>query len=258
MGGRMEQALIGAGGSILNYCLRLRSRVLPPLCLLCAAPSSHANLCDGCRAELPYLPAERCPRCAAPSLRSEVCGSCLAHPPQYDRVLCACAYAFPLDRVIQRFKFAADLAAAPLLAELLAGAIHAADLPDVIVPMPLSDARLQSRGFNQALELARLLARSTGIRLAPRGCVRVRHDEAQSALPFAQRSRNVRGAFVSLQDFSGLAVAVVDDVLTTGATLNEVAAVLRRAGATRVQGWIAARTLPPGSPTRSLGAEATL
>jgi ComF family protein len=228
--------------------------VLPPLCLLCAAPSSHANLCDGCRTELPYLPAERCPRCAAPSPQGFICGACLAHPPHYDRVLCACAYAFPLDRVIQRFKFAADLAAAPLLAQLMAGAIDAADLPDVIVPMPLSDERLRSRGFNQALELARLLTRATGVRLAPRGCMRVRHDAAQSALPFAQRSRNVRGAFVSLEDFSGLSVAVVDDVLTTGATLNEVASVLRRTGAARVQGWIAARTLPPGAQPPSLRA----
>ena len=248
----MERALIGAGGSILNYCLRLRQHMLPPLCLLCSATASHGNLCEGCRTELPYLPAERCPRCAAPSLHSQICGTCLAHPPHYDRVLCACAYAFPLDRVILRFKFSSYLAAAPLLAELLAGAVDPADLPDVIVPMPLSEERLRSRGFNQALELARLLARFTGIRLALQGCVRVRHDEAQSALPFARRSRNVRGAFVCLEDFGGLSVAVVDDVLTTGATLNEVALVLRRAGAARVQGWIAARTLPPGAPTAHL------
>ncbi len=243
----MESALIDAGNSILNYCLRLRRHALPPLCLLCSAPAASGNVCEPCRAELPYLPAERCTRCAAPAQSSQVCGACLADPPQFDRVLAACAYAFPLDRLIQRYKFSSYLAAAPLLAELLAPAVDPADLPDVIVPMPLSPQRLRERGFNQSLELARLLARRCRIELAPQGCIRVRHDEAQSALPLAQRSRNVRGAFVSLQDFSGRSVAVVDDVLTTGATLGELAAVLRRAGAARVQGWIVARTLAGAS-----------
>ena len=158
-------------------------------------------------------------------------------------MLAACAYTFPLDRVIQRFKFSGYLAAAPLLAELLTPQLDENDMPDVIVPMPLSPQRLRERGFNQALELARALARRTGVALRAEGCMRVRHSEAQSALPWPQRRANVRGAFVSLEDFSGLSVAVVDDVLTTGATLDEVASVLRRTGAVRIQGWVAARTL---------------
>ena len=113
---------------------------------------------------------------------------------------------------------------------------------DVIVPMPLSSERLRERGFNQSLELARLLSRDTGIPLSAQGCLRVRHSQAQSDLPLAERIRNVRGAFVCVQDFSGQSVAVVDDVLTTGATLDEVALVLRRAGAVRIEGWVAART----------------
>jgi ComF family protein len=196
---------------------------------------------------MPYLPQSRCPRCAAPTLDGQTCGACLARPPRFDRVLAPCEYAFPLDRVIQRFKFSGFLAAAPLLAELMRPAIEAAaSRPDVIVPMPLSTQRLRERGFNQSLELARLLGKQTGIALAARGCVRIRHGKAQSDLPLAERVRNVRGAFVTLEDFSGLSVAVVDDVVTTGATLDEVAAVLRRAGAARVEGWVAARTLPPG------------
>ena len=239
---------MGAGGSILNYCLRLRQRALPPLCLLCSAPAAAGNVCAPCARDMPYLPWSRCPRCAVPTLAAEICGACLVRPPRFDRVLAPCAYDFPLDRVVQRFKFAGYLPAAPLLAELMMGTIEAeAARADVIVPMPLSRERLRERGFNQSLELARLLAGKTGIALAARGCLRVRHGEAQSDLPLAERAGNVRGAFVTREDFSGLAVAVVDDVVTTGATLDEVAGVLRRAGAFRIEAWVAARTLPPGS-----------
>lgn len=248
-----EKTLIGAGRSILNYCLRLRQHALPPLCLLCSAPAAAGNLCAPCAADMPYLPASRCPRCAVPTFAGEVCGACLVRAPRFERVRVPCEYAFPLDRVIQRFKFSGYLAAAPLLAELMLRAIGAeAAQADVIVPMPLSRERLRERGFNQSLELARLLARTTGVPLAARGCIRTRHGEAQSDLPLAERARNVRGAYVTLEDFSGLAVAVVDDVLTTGATLDEVAAVLRRAGAWRVEGWVAARTLAPGSYGRDV------
>lgn len=240
--------MVNAGRSILNYCFRLRQHALPPLCLLCHAPAAQGNLCTSCRDELPYLPLEHCPSCAVSSFGGAVCGQCLAHPPRFDRVVAACEYAFPLDRMIQRFKFSNKLAIGPLLASLLRTAIeHEAAPADVIVPMPLSSERLRERGFNQALELARLVSRDTGIPVLAQACVRIRHSEAQSDLPLAARIRNVRGAFACVQDFDGQSVAVVDDVLTTGATLNEVASVLRKAGATRIEGWVAARTPAAGS-----------
>lgn len=172
-----------------------------------------------------------------------MCGACLADPPGFDRAVAPCAYAYPLDRLIQRFKYAGNLAAAPLLADLMLPAIAREPKPDLIVPMPLSRERLRERGFNQSLELARLLAAATDVPLAPEACVRVRHGAAQSALPWASRARNVRGAFVCVEDMSGRSVAIVDDVLTTGATLTELARALRLRGATRISGWIAARTL---------------
>jgi ComF family protein len=194
------------------------------------------------------LPASRCPRCAAPSFADQPCGACLANPPQFDRVLAPCAYAFPLDRLIQRLKFSGYLAAVPLLAELMADEIERAqDNPDAIVAVPLSSERLRERGFNPSLEIARLLSRRTGIGLMTHACQRVRHGDPQSALEWSQRRRNVRGAFVATADLRTLSIAVVDDVLTTGATLNEVAAALRQAGAARVVGWIGARTLRPGA-----------
>jgi ComF family protein len=239
--------LFNLGRAILNYCSTLRQQALPALCLLCAAPAKSANLCDGCRADLPELPRDRCPVCAEPTLAAAVCGACLAHPPRFERVLAPAAYAYPLDRLIQSFKYSGNLAVAPLLVDLMLPAILAEPLPDVIVPMPLSAERLRERGFNQSLEIAKLIGRRAGIALRSQACVRVRHGEAQSALPFARRADNVRGAFVCMEDFAGLAVAVVDDVLTTGATLNELARVLRHRGAARVVGWMAARTLANGA-----------
>jgi ComF family protein len=240
--------LINPGRAILNYCHALRQQMLPALCLLCAAPATRGNLCLPCRDELPYLPPSRCPRCAAPSFDEQTCGACLANPPQFDQVIAACSYAFPLDRLIQRLKFSGYLAAVPLLADLLLEEIERAQCrPDAILALPLSRERLRERGFNPSLEIARVLARETGIALVTEACVRVRHGQAQSALASSERQRNVRGAFACTASLHGLSIAVVDDVLTTGSTLNEVASVLRKSGAERVVGWIATRTPAPNT-----------
>lgn len=228
---------------ILNYCAAIRQRALPAQCLLCAAPAGAGNLCAACRSDLPYLSPERCPRCALASIDGQVCGACLVHPPTFDRAVAACTYAFPLDRVIQRFKYGGMLAAAPLLADLMLAAIGGAKRPDLIIPMPLSRERLRERGFNQALELARPIASALDIALAPAACIRVAHGAPQSALPWKERAANVRGAFVCMQDLTGCSVAVVDDVLTTGATLNELARVLRLRGAAEITAWVAARAM---------------
>ena len=172
-----------------------------------------------------------------------MCGACLAHPPHFDAIAAPCAYAFPLDRLIHSFKYSGNLAVAPLLADLMAAAVTRHPLPDMIIPMPLSAERLRERGFNQSLELAKLLANRTGVALESRTCERVRHSAPQTALPWAERAANIRGAFVCMADVQGRSIAVVDDVLTSGATLNEIARVLRLRGAARITGWIAARTL---------------
>jgi ComF family protein len=114
----------------------------------------------------------------------------------------------------------------------------------VLVPMPLADGRLRERGFNQSQEIARHLARLSGIPLLPHACRRVRNTLPQATLPWKERAKNIRGAFVCDADFNGRHVAIVDDVMTTGATLNELARNLKKAGAARVTGLIAARTLP--------------
>jgi ComF family protein len=171
-----------------------------------------------------------------------VCGACLDQPPRYARVVAPFSYGYPLDAVIRAYKYGGRLAHARLLGAALA-AVATRDA-DAIVAMPLTPARLAERGFNQALEIARIVARATGIPLLPFACRKVVDTPPQAALPWAERAKNVRRAFVCDADLTGRRIAVVDDVLTTGATLDELARVLRKAGAAEVVGWVVARTLP--------------
>jgi len=213
-------------------------------CFLCRG-TAEALLCAQCDADLPRLAAgpALCPRCALASPGGAVCGRCLARPPSFDATQAALAYAFPADVLIQSLKFRGELALAPLLGALLLRCVSGARV-DCIVPVPLSQERLRSRGYNQALEIARTVAASTGVRLRPDLCVRARDTAAQMDLPLEERERNVRGAFECPQFVGTGTVAVLDDVMTTGATLEQVAATLKRAGAERVVNWVVARTPP--------------
>jgi len=213
-------------------------------CYLCRG-AAGAVLCAACDADLPRLEGPRCPRCALASPAGEVCGRCLAHAPAYDATSAALAYAFPADVLVQGLKFRGELALAPLLGALLAARLERADRVDFVLPVPLAAARLRERGFNQALEIARHVAPAAGARLEPRLAERSRDTAAQMNLPRAERARNVRGAFRCARALEGAAVALVDDVMTSGATLDELAATLKRAGAARVVNWVVARTPVP-------------
>ena len=226
---------------IFNKCVKLSQHLLPQNCQLCGAKSADA-LCLPCAAELPWLRGERCSVCAMPLPSGAVCGACLERPPRFDRVDAVFAYRFPIDTLIHAYKYGGRLALARPMGEMLAG--RATRDVDAIVPMPLAHGRLAERGFNQALEIARVAAAHTGIRLLPGACRKVADTPPQAALPWQERARNVRRAFVCDAVLDGMRVAVVDDVLTTGATLNELARVLRKAGAAAVVGWVVARTLP--------------
>jgi ComF family protein len=214
-------------------------RLLGGSCFLCRG-KADALLCAACDADLPRLGAELCPRCALASPAGAVCGRCLSQPPAYDATRAAFAYAFPADALIQALKFRGELALAPLLGNFLSKSISG-ERVDCVVPVPLSAARLRERGYNQALEIARGVAAAARAPLAPELCERRRETAAQMDLPLAERARNVRGAFHCPRVVSGT-VAVVDDVMTTGGTLDEVAAALKRAGAARVVNWVVART----------------
>jgi ComF family protein len=209
-------------------------------CFLCRGKAG-AILCAPCNADLPRLGPELCPRCALASPGGALCGRCLTQPPAYDATHAAFAYAFPADALIQALKFRGELALAPLLADFLAARIPARQA-DCVVPVPLSAERLRSRGYNQALEIARRVSAATGTRLAPELCERSRDTATQMDLPLEERARNVRGAFHCPGIVGGATVAVLDDVMTTGATLEEMASTLKRAGAARVVNWVVART----------------
>jgi len=213
-------------------------------CFLCRGAASTV-LCAACDADLPRLGGPLCPRCALPSPAGEVCGRCLARAPAYDATTAALAYAFPADVLVQALKFRGELALAPLLGALLGAQLERAARVDFVLPVPLAAARLRARGFNQALEIARPVASAAGARLEPLLAERSRDTASQMELPYAERSKNVRGAFRCGRSLAGAAVALVDDVMTTGATLDELAATLKRAGAARVVNWVVARTPAP-------------
>lgn len=202
--------------------------------------------CEPCGAALPYLPEAHCPVCALPTPAGAVCGRCLKKHPQFDRTVAVFAYKFPLDKLVQAFKFDEQLHLAASLADTLAERITTR--PDCIVPMPLHAARLKQRGHNQSLELARRVARKLGIPLLAHACRRVRDTPPQSALKWKEREKNLRRAFHCGEGVTGKHVAIMDDVMTSGASLNELALALRRKGAREISAWVVARTLPHDNP----------
>jgi ComF family protein len=234
-------ALSNCRGAILNGCARIAQWCLPTACVLCGEMAENATLCSACDRALPRLPPERCARCAVPLPAGDICGTCIRTPPVYDGVSAVYTYDFPVDALIHAYKYGGRLTLAPLFAAALA---PVAPEVDAIVPMPLSMQRLRERGFNQAAELARAVGAVTHTPVLARACRKPRETPPQAALPWAARAKNVRGAFVCDADVTGRRIAIIDDVMTTGATVNELARVLKRAGAAEVTAWIVARTLP--------------
>jgi len=242
------------GLSIYRKAISALGRLLPQDCAVCGQQSGARALCAACEAVLPLsFPRRReqtvalCPVCALPTADGAVCGACLRSPPHFDATLAVFNYAFPVEHLVQALKYRRHLPLAGWLAETLAETINAREGTqdaDCIVPLPLSPARIRQRGFNQAQEIARPLARALNLPLLPDACHRVRDSAPQASLPWKARHANIRHAFECRVDFTGQRVAVVDDVMTTGATLNEFARVLKQHGAARVENWVAARTLP--------------
>lgn len=227
----------------IDNCVKtLLDNFLPWRCLVCAGTADQDYaLCRGCERALPQVdPA--CPCCAAATPVAYLCGRCLRAPPAFDQTLAAFRYAPPLAGLIQTLKYRRDLRIAPTLGRIFTRVLlpRVAHMPDAIVPVPLHRRRLRQRGFNQALELARPLARATGVPL--RFATRHHHGRPQAELGMRERRGNLRGAFGVPPRLGARRVAIVDDVMTTGATAHELAGALKRAGATHVQVWVLART----------------
>ena len=233
----------GLRGRVAFWLRNDASRLLwPSRCLVCAEPGLDGmDLCGDCDASLPRL-RHACRRCAIPLAQAGTCGACLRSLSPVGRVHAACEYAAPIDRLMPRFKFHEDLAAGRVLSQLMTEAFFSLERPDALVPIPLHVRRLRSRGYDQALELARPVARALRIPLQARLLVRRRATAPQSERDAPARRRNVRGAFqVRAHAAVPRHVVLVDDVMTTGATLQAAASALLLAGAERVDAWVCAR-----------------
>ena len=233
--------------SLLQPWHMLSRWLLPLRCLLCGAPGEHGmDLCAACAAELPRN-RSCCACCALPlPVPAALCGECQRHAPPWQAAWAPFRYGWPLDRLEARFKFGRDLAAGRVLATLWQREATPLPKPGLLLPVPLHTGRLRRRGYNQALELAKPLARHFGLPLRHDVLLRSRGTAAQTELDATSRRRNVRGAF-AVRAGSALPahVAVLDDVMTTGATLAECARVLKRAGVRRVDVWALARAPSP-------------
>lgn len=240
---------------VIALLARLVDALLPPQCACCGLPAGGKPVCPGCLADLPWLPVV-CIRCGLPLPRGETrCppGECELSPGSAVAGLWApLAYEYPVDRLVQRAKFGRSLPVCHALGQLLVAGLDGIatpghDPPPLVLPVPLHWQRQRQRGFNQATEIARVLARATGWSLQPRLLRRIRATREQSGLAAAVRRRNLRGAFAVGGPVAGRAVVLVDDVITTGTTAAAAASALAAAGAAPIHMYAVARACRRGS-----------
>lgn len=226
------------------------ARLLPTQCAVCRG-WALTRVCADCRRQ--YTTRQpRCAVCAAVGPDGvAACGACLRSPPPFARTIAAVDYAFPWSGLITAFKFHQTLDLAAALAELLARAVQTSDAarPTLLLPVPLSAERLAERGANQAWELTRRIGRRLGIEARPGVLRRLVNTPHLANLPREQRTATIRGAFClapeQARSVRDRCVALVDDVMTSGATAAEASRVLRAGGASEVQVWVLARTPAP-------------
>lgn len=243
---RCARCQLRISGLVYKWIKNNQSNLLPTECLLCGSQGQGSrNLCDGCSARLPWM--ERsCPRCAAAVPGALLCSDCQRQPPSFDSTHALFWYQPPVSDLILRLKFQGVLSVAStfglLLSDRLSSCINA--YPQVLLPVPLHGSRLRARGYNQALEIARIVSRQLAIPLRITGIERTRPTTPQSALKsHADRRRNVHDAFRLRPGFvrQSAHIAILDDVMTSGATVQSLASALKQQGAGRVEVWICAR-----------------
>ncbi|MES1196386.1 MAG: ComF family protein [Steroidobacter sp.] len=231
---------------VYQFLQRVQRTLFTSTCIACGQRGSHAlDLCDPCRSDLVFNH-RYCQRCAIPLQVDDAgwCGACLRLPPRYHASYCAFKYGYPVDEFVRSLKYGHSLSHANVLATLLAEYLkqrrhHA--WPDCFVPVPLSPPRYHDRGFNQAIELGRVVEKSLGIPMNTRLLERVRHTIEQAGLSRRERRKNLRNAFAVIAKEIPNHVAILDDVVTTGSTMNEITRVLRRAGVEQIEVWAVAR-----------------
>ena len=218
---------------------RFFNRGIPGSCLLCGADCQTSPICFDCEADLPLCSATLCPQCGAPTTYGERCGACLIEAPYFDRTITLYRYEFPIDQVIRSFKYGHQLSVANWLGQRLAQRIQTP--VDLIVPLPLHPERLRERGFNQSVEIAATIGNCLNLPVHRSTLQRTRATPHQTGLSPKERKKNVCAAFECNTDYSGKTILLVDDVMTTGATLNECARILKLHGAVAVIATVTAR-----------------
>ena len=231
-----------------NHLQTLNNRLkFKQICALCAShQGGNLGICTPCLNDLPWHDSPQCPQCALHTDGS-VCGSCLNSPPEFDTTHALFTYNYPIDGLLQHYKYKETLHLAHTFSALMVNKQSSNETHrkiDRIIPMPMHANRLKERGFNQALEIARLVSKHFQIKLDYTSCQRTRYTPPQASLPLKERIKNIRGVFECQQNLQDLRIAIMDDVMTTGASLNELAKTLKQAGAAHVECWVIARTLP--------------
>jgi ComF family protein len=223
--------------------------LLPYHCVLCHEKANDRDLCAACALELPPIQKHKsCQQCAMPlnGETTERCGACQKNPPAYDRTIALFYYQEPITHMLRQFKFHDKLLYGKLFSTLLIEKINielpAEDLPELLLPIPLHASRLSERGYNQALELAKPLAKALKIKLNYRDLIRTRSTQQQATTEKEERYTNVKGAFSLDKTLTAQHVALIDDVITTGHTVNECAKILKHQGIKKVTVFSVART----------------
>lgn len=229
-----------------NWLNIIQDYLLPPTCLLCGNPGyDNRDLCHSCYRHLPRN-TQCCYQCAdmfeTPSATPKLCGHCLSLRPAFDETYAPFIYQGAIQHLITTLKFRADYKNARLLGQLLAEHLQkTAERPELIVPVPLHPSRYRERGFNQSIEIARTVARELQIPLDLDSCRRHSDTPHQTRLSAKQRRKNLKNAFTVVKPINAQHIAILDDVMTTGATSHELAKVLKKAGLSRVDVWACAR-----------------
>lgn len=220
---------------------RVRDRALPQSCFFCG-DSALETVCDACAYSLPSLSGEVCPRCQLAAANGAVCGRCLKKPPVWQHLVTQWQYDFPIDAALVSAKYHHAFAIYRWVATQRREWPFAALA--TLIPVPLAELRLQERGYNQAQLIANEMAKRFALRVDADAVIRIRETDIQQRLNWVERRRNVKHAFAATRSFAGESVVLVDDVLTTGSTLNELARAVYDAGAVRVDAYVLARVQP--------------
>jgi ComF family protein len=224
---------------------RILYQLYPSICVLCGGRGQgHRPLCGDCEQDLPEN-SHACTRCACPlplDVDARLCARCLQQAPPFDQAWSPFLYAQPLEWMIHQFKFNAKLYMGRLLADMVIARLPVRpDPPECIIPVPLHPRRLRQRGFNQSMELAHHLGTALAVPVDDQHCHKIIHTSAQTGKTARQRRRNVRHAFRFDNRPQYRHVVLLDDVITTGSTVSELARVLRAQGVRRVDAWSIAR-----------------